>query len=182
MACRTLTCSSDGLVAACLPAVRSSLAPGCETATEPSTTDTSEPAAPLETAKTVPLTDATVSRVTTRRWPRRCFAACTMTSPRSSRMVCPLHAACTESSVRWFNSTREPSVSNRTAREPAVVRTTSRADSEAAGFSELAGEVGAELRPELGAGERRGAGNLSPHAVAGGGDLLGRRFFFAHFL
>ena len=30
----------------------------------------------------VPFTDATESRVRTRRWPRRCFAALTMMSPR----------------------------------------------------------------------------------------------------
>jgi hypothetical protein len=35
-----------------------------------------------DTAKTVPFTEAIESRVRTRRWPRRCFAAWTMRSPR----------------------------------------------------------------------------------------------------
>ena len=49
--------------------------PGWLTATDPSTTDTTEPPRPADTAKTVPFTDAIESRVSTRRCPRRCLAA-----------------------------------------------------------------------------------------------------------
>src|SRR6185503_17089961 len=56
--------------------------PAWRTATDPSTTDTTEPPRPADTAKTLPFTDAIESRVRTRRCPRRCLAAWTMTSPR----------------------------------------------------------------------------------------------------
>ena len=52
------------------------------TATDPSTTETTEPPMPADTAKTVPFTEAMESRVRTRRQPRRCLAALTMMSPR----------------------------------------------------------------------------------------------------
>ena len=55
---------------------------GWFTATAPSTTETTDPPMPADTAKMVPLTDAMESRVRTRRLPRRCLAALTMMSPR----------------------------------------------------------------------------------------------------
>jgi hypothetical protein len=68
--------------AACWPGLRTTSLPGWFTATDPSTTETTEPPMPADTAKTVPLTEAMESRVSTRRLPRRCLAALTMTSPR----------------------------------------------------------------------------------------------------
>ena len=69
--------------AACSPGLRSTSLPGWFTATDPSTTDTTEPPMPADTAKTVPFTEAIESRVSTRSRPRRCLAAWTMMSPRS---------------------------------------------------------------------------------------------------
>src|SRR3954447_17068049 len=94
----------------------------CATLTEPSMTETREPFTPRLTAKTVPLTDTRQSGVRTSRVPARCLAAWTMTSPRSSRMVAPVEAAVTDSSVRSFNSTREPSARRMMAVEPLEVR------------------------------------------------------------
>ena len=68
--------------AACWPGLRTTSLPGWFTATDPSTTETTEPPMPADTAKTVPFTEAMESRVRTRRRPRRCLAALTMMSPR----------------------------------------------------------------------------------------------------
>jgi hypothetical protein len=68
--------------AACSPGLRTTSRPGWFTATDPSTTETTEPPMPADTAKTVPFTEAMESRVRTRRLPRCCLAALTMMSPR----------------------------------------------------------------------------------------------------
>ena len=68
--------------AACSPGRRTTSLRGWFTATDPSTTETTEPPMPADTAKTVPFTEAMESWVRTRRRPRRCLAAVTMTSPR----------------------------------------------------------------------------------------------------
>ena len=74
----------------------------------------------------VPFTEAIESRVNTRSRPRRCLAAVTMMSPRWRWIDWPLHAAATNSSVRSFTSTVDPSASRSTARAPGPVRTDSR--------------------------------------------------------
>jgi len=117
--------ASAGFEAACSPGPRSASRPGWFTATDPSTTETTEPPRPADTAKTVPFTEAIESRVITRRCPRRCFAARTITSPRWRWMAWPLQAAVTYISVRSLTSSVDPSASRKTAWAPGPVRISS---------------------------------------------------------